>query len=136
MNRAAIEVLAGLLFGVGLLLSGMTNPGTVLAFLDVTGAWDPSLALVMVGAIGVHGTYWLGFGQDGPRRPADRRVVLGSALFGIGWGLGGYCPGPAVVALGGASGQALAFVLAMLAGMAAHRRWAPETSVVCGDDAD
>jgi len=120
--------LAGLVFGLGLILSGMASPAKVLGFLDLAGAWDPSLALVMVGAIGVG---LVAFAVAGRRRatllggemvlPAarhiDRRLVGGSLLFGIGWGVAGFCPGPALVALGLGLPKALVFVLAMLAGM-------------------
>jgi uncharacterized membrane protein YedE/YeeE len=124
--------LSGLTFGLGLIVSGMTNPAKVQGFLDLAGAWDPSLALVMVGAIGVA---MLGFARERHEHPStplgecgvanppqgiDRRLVLGSLTFGVGWGLAGYCPGPALVALGAMSSQALVFVLAMLAGMAIY----------------
>jgi uncharacterized membrane protein YedE/YeeE len=122
------EFLAGLLFGIGLLLSGMTDPGKVIGFLDLSGAWDPSLALVMGGAVLVgigafalakrRRTAWLG---DPMRLPSsgtiDRRLIGGSLLFGIGWGLAGFCPGPALVSLGSGQIKAAVFVLAMLAGM-------------------
>jgi uncharacterized membrane protein YedE/YeeE len=121
--------LAGLLFGSGLVLSGMTNPAKVLAFLDVTGQWDPSLAFVMLGAILVAA---VGFRFAGARaRPLfgasvhlpgakriDARLVAGSAVFGIGWGLVGYCPGPALAALAVGGRPTLIFVAAMVAGMA------------------
>jgi uncharacterized membrane protein YedE/YeeE len=120
---------AGLLFGAGLVVSGMANPAKVLGFLDLFGAWDPSLALVMAGAVGVG---LVGF-ASAPRQarsalglpmrlPAqagiDRRLVLGAAVFGVGWGLAGFCPGPALVALTTGSPKAILFVGAMLAGMA------------------
>lgn len=126
-----IEFAIGLLFGLGLILAGMTDPGKVLAFLDLAGAWDPSLAFVMGGAIAVGAvafavarrrtTAVLGGAMQLPaRRDIDRPLVVGSLVFGIGWGLAGFCPGPAVVALGAGHWQALVFVLAMLAGMALH----------------
>jgi uncharacterized membrane protein YedE/YeeE len=120
--------LAGLVFGVGLLVSGMTRPEKVLGFLDVFGRWDASLMFVMLGAIGVHALgYRWALRRSRPlyasafalprKRAIDARLLGGAALFGLGWGLGGYCPGPSVVALpGGGSGVAL-FVLAMLAGL-------------------
>jgi uncharacterized membrane protein YedE/YeeE len=122
------EFLIGLLFGIGLLLSGMTDPGKVIGILDLSGAWDPSLALVMGGAVLVgigafalakrRRTAWLG---DPMRLPSsgtiDRRLIGGSLLFGIGWGLAGFCPGPALVSLGSGQIKAAVFVLAMLAGM-------------------
>ncbi len=125
-------LLAGLMFGLGLLLSGMASPAKVLGFLDLAGAWDPSLALVMLGAIGVGlpAFQWLikrqtpagaplnGCGVDLPTPTAiDRRLVCGSLAFGVGWGLVGFCPGPALVALGSGAGQAVIFVAAMAAGM-------------------
>jgi len=130
MNRM-MEFLIGLLFGVGLLLSGMTDPGKVRAFLDVAGEWDPSLAFVMAGAIGVgvfgfamarrRSTSVLGAEMRLPDRDSiDARLLVGSAVFGVGWGLAGFCPGPAVVATGAGYSQALLFTLAMLAGMAVH----------------
>jgi len=119
---------AGLIFGIGLIVSGMANPAKVLGFLDVTGNWDPSLALVMVGAIGV-GVVAFAIARRRPqsllqapmRLPTatdlDARLVLGSLAFGVGWGLVGFCPGPAVVALGTGLPKPIAFVIAMLAGM-------------------
>jgi uncharacterized protein len=130
MSRAS-PFLAGLLFGLGLCLSGMTDPQKVLGFLDLAGAWDPSLALVMVGAIAVA---FIAFRVASQRaasfsgRPfqlptsqaIDARLVGGSALFGIGWGLAGLCPGPAIVNLGYLNQRAALFVLAMAGGMALH----------------
>ncbi len=134
----------GLTFGVGLLLAGMTDPGKVLAFLDLVGPWDPSLAFVMGGAIGVA---FLAF-RHAVRRPRallgaamqlptlraiTPRLVLGSLTFGIGWGLAGYCPAPAIVNLGVGQPQAVVFTLAMLAGMAlfdALERIAPQRWIV------
>jgi uncharacterized membrane protein YedE/YeeE len=119
---------AGLVFGIGLILSGMTDPGKVIGFLDLAGRWDPSLAFVMAGAIAVgfvaftlagrRGRTFLGGEMRLPtRRDIDARLVAGSAVFGIGWGLAGFCPGPALVALGAGIDQAALFVGAMLAGM-------------------
>ncbi|KAA0206690.1 MAG: hypothetical protein EDM71_09035 [Proteobacteria bacterium] len=127
--RLAAALLAGLLFGLGLLLSGMANPAKVLAFLDVTGAWDPSLAFVMAGAVAaaLPAFAWArrrtqaltGVPLALPTaRAIDQRLVLGSLVFGVGWGLAGFCPGPAVVAIGLAPGAAAPFIAAMLAGMA------------------
>jgi hypothetical protein len=120
--------IAGLLFGFGLLLAGMANPAKVLAFLDLTGAWDPSLALVMVGAIAVaigpltwarqQSSSLLGRPMQIPiKRELDPRLIGGSLLFGIGWGIAGICPGPAVVILLTGKWQAIVFMVAMLAGM-------------------
>ena len=122
------SLLAGLVFGLGLLVSGMADPAKVLGFLDLAGRWDPSLALVMAGAIAVglggfalarrRQTAWLGGPMEWPQAThIDRRLVGGSLLFGVGWGLAGICPGPALVALGAGYSQALVFVAAMLAGM-------------------
>ncbi len=124
------SLLAGLVFGLGLIVSGMANPAKVLGFLDLTGAWDPSLALVMAGAIGVsffaflfakkRSHSLLGADMKLPTgRSIDRRLVVGSTLFGIGWGVAGLCPGPGLVALGIGEVKALIFVAAMLAGMVA-----------------
>jgi uncharacterized membrane protein YedE/YeeE len=123
--------LTGLLFGLGLVVSGMSDPFKVIGFLDVAGPWDPSLAFVMAGAVLVGLIAYRIAGRraaavlGGPMRlPAatvvDRRLVLGSLVFGIGWGLAGFCPGPALVALGAGYGKAAAFVGAMLAGMALY----------------
>ncbi|MGZ5178970.1 MAG: DUF6691 family protein [Ramlibacter sp.] len=121
---------AGLVFGLGLLVSGMANPAKVLGFLDVAGRWDPSLALVMGGAVLVgllafrlantRNVSLLGLPMRLPldRRTVDRRLVVGGLVFGVGWGLAGFCPGPALVALGTGNPKAVVFVAAMLAGMA------------------
>ncbi|MBM4228502.1 MAG: hypothetical protein FJ164_12275 [Gammaproteobacteria bacterium] len=121
----------GLLFGCGLILAGMTNPAKVIAFLDLAGRWDPSLALVMGGAMAVASAAFalaktrarsiLGFPMQFPTlKTIDRKLVLGSVAFGIGWGLGGLCPGPAIVALASGRQEVFVFVVAMLAGMAIH----------------
>ncbi|MCE4555352.1 DUF6691 family protein [Roseateles cellulosilyticus] len=121
-------LLAGLVFGLGLILSGMASPAKVMGFLDLAGAWDPSLALVMVGAIAIglvafalarrRKATLLGATLQLPTATAiDRRLVVGSLLFGVGWGLAGFCPGPALVALGMGELKAVVFVAAMLAGM-------------------
>jgi uncharacterized membrane protein YedE/YeeE len=132
MKTLIFALLSGLIFGLGLLISGMANPAKVLGFLDLAGAWDPSLALVMAGAIGV-GLPAFAWGKRRTRafdgqpmqipssRKIDRRLLLGSLLFGIGWGVAGFCPGPAVVALGAAVPKAVLFVLAMLVGMAFYQ---------------
>lgn len=120
--------LAGLIFGIGLLISGMTNPAKVIGFLDLAGHWDPSLAFVMAGAIAVAAVGFkfartrirslLGLPMNLPTaRHIDRRLVVGSLLFGIGWGLAGVCPGPALVLLGSGIGKGAVFVIAMLVGM-------------------
>ncbi|MFM0327774.1 DUF6691 family protein [Caballeronia glebae] len=122
-------LLAGLLFGIGLMVSGMANPAKVLGFLDIAGRWDPSLALVIVGAIAVGSpAFFVAKRRDSSLlgRPMQLPVstaitsglILGSAVFGIGWGVAGLCPGPALVALGAGYPKAFGFVAAMIAGMA------------------
>jgi uncharacterized membrane protein YedE/YeeE len=119
----------GLIFGIGLIVSGMTDPSKIIGFLDVTGSWDPSLAFVMGGAVAIGfiafrfarrcKSAFLGGAIELPTgRRIDRRLVIGSLAFGIGWGIAGYCPGPAVVSIGMAQGKAIVFALAMVAGMA------------------
>ena len=128
MTTVFTSLLAGLVFGLGLIVSGMANPAKVLGFLDLAGAWDPSLAFVMAGAIAVAAfafaaakkrtVSFLGAAMKLPAsRDIDRRLVIGSVLFGIGWGVAGFCPGPGLVALGMGEIKALVFVGAMLAGM-------------------
>ncbi|CAG9233902.1 GENE II AND X PROTEINS [Paraburkholderia sabiae] len=125
-----VALLSGLLFGVGLMVSGMANPAKVLGFLDLAGRWDPSLAFVMVGAIAIGSVAFLlarrraksllGLPMQLPASTAvTARLVLGSAAFGVGWGIAGFCPGPALVALGAGSLKGWVFVAAMLGGMAA-----------------
>ncbi|GKS87538.1 YeeE/YedE family protein [Acidovorax sp. SUPP1855] len=132
-----IAFAAGLVFGLGLLVSGMADPAKVLGFLDIAGSWDPSLALVMAGAVGValvaftmarrRGTTLRGTPLQWPAaHGTDARLVGGSALFGIGWGLAGICPGPALVLLGMGVPDGVWFVAALLAGMAVFEgieRW-------------
>jgi uncharacterized membrane protein YedE/YeeE len=124
--------LSGATFALGLGISGMTRPGKVLAFLDVRGAWDPSLAFVMLGAIATHALLLRPIlAGRAPllaprfalptRRDVDSRLVGGEALFGIGWGLAGFCPGPAVTSLAGGRAEPLLFVAAMVAGMGLYR---------------
>ena len=127
MNRIVIAAIAGALFGLGLAVSGMTNPDKVLNFLDIAGHWDPSLALVMGGAllVSVPGFAWLrrrgrGFGGVGlpapPSPRVDARLLAGSLLFGVGWGIAGYCPGPALANLAHFTWEPVVFVAALLAG--------------------
>jgi uncharacterized protein len=137
MNRIS-EFAIGLLFGWGLLISGMTDPGKVIGFLDLAGTWDPSLAFVMGGGIlvGLIGftvakkrtRSILGSAMHLPTsRYIDRRLVLGSLTFGAGWGLAGFCPGPGIVAMGAGESKAALFVVAMIAGMLVFEvldRWA------------
>jgi len=131
--NAVFALTAGIVFGIGLIAAGMTDPVKVKGFLDLAGAWDPSLALVMGGAIGV-GVFafaaarrrthaWAGERMELPAsNTVDWRLLLGGVLFGIGWGIGGFCPGPALVAASSGAVPGLAFVAAMLAGMVAHDR--------------
>ena len=125
-SMAVVALVAGSLFGAGLVVSGMTLPEKVRGFLDFTGAWDPTLGFVMVGAIGVHFfAYRLIRGRSAPvlaesfqvpaRRDVDGKLLLGAAVFGLGWGLGGYCPGPAVARVTTGAPSGLAFLGAMLA---------------------
>jgi len=132
MNKHRItEFLVGLLFGLGLIISGMTDPGKIIGFLDLFGAWDPSLAFVMGGAVLVglfafgaakkRTTALLGGTLQLPEpRGIDRRLIAGSVVFGMGWGLAGFCPGPALVSLGTGNAKAIVLVLAMFAGMGAY----------------
>ena len=138
MQHRLSEFLVGLLFGLGLLLSGMTDPGKVLGFLDLFGNWDPSLALVMGGAIGV-GVFAFTFAKKRTvsflggvmRMPTssqiDRRLIVGALLFGAGWGLAGFCPGPALVSLAAGQPKAAVFVAFRVVGMiifeVIDRRW-------------
>ena len=128
---AFVSLLAGLAFGVGLVMAGMANPAKVLGFLDLAGRWDPSLIFVMAGGISVAACgFWvarrrtaslLGFEMSLPSAGrVDPALIGGGAAFGIGWGLAGICPGPALVLLGAGSAKALIFFVAMLCGMAIH----------------
>lgn len=124
------SLLAGLVFGLGLIVSGMADPAKVLGFLDLVGAWDPSLVFVMAGAIAV-GVLAFAIARKRPvsllgaamklptSRDIDGRLVIGSVVFGVGWGIAGFCPGPGLVALGMGEVKALVFVVAMLLGMGA-----------------
>jgi uncharacterized protein len=125
-------LLCGALFGLGLVVSDMANPARVLAFLDITGNWDASLAFVMVGALVPSTLAYLWVRRRGapvldtelhipPRGRIDRRLVIGAALFGVGWGLVGICPGPAIALITTAEPTILLFIAAMLGGMALHR---------------
>ena len=132
--RDLIALCSGLIFGLGLLASGMSDPAKVKGFLDLSGAWDPSLALVMAGAIAVAaGAFaaarrrshsWTGERMELPTSTTiDRRLIGGGVLFGMGWGIAGFCPGPALVAMSSGLGAALIFVVAMLVGMVVHDRF-------------
>jgi len=135
--RALFALLCGLLFGIGLTVSGMTNPAKVQNFLDIAGAWDPSLIFVMAGAslVALVGFRLAQKRQKplfAPRfylpaaRRIDARLIGGSALFGVGWGLSGFCPGPAIAGLAWGNPQTFLFAAAMVAGMALARRFTPE----------
>jgi hypothetical protein len=130
ISRLLLVLVGGALFGGGLAVSGMTDPSRVIGFLDIAGNWDPALALVMGGAVGTFGVgllvwrRWTNrkgwFGCELPSRdrsPIDRPLVIGSLIFGIGWGISGFCPGPAIANLGALRSEALAFVPAMAVGM-------------------
>jgi len=132
-SRISFAALAGMLFGLGLAISGMVNPAKVLGFLDVAGNWDPTLAFVMLGALGVTApAFYIILKRPAPwfaarfelstRKDIEPRLVSGAALFGIGWGLAGLCPGPAVTDLITINGSVALFVAAMLAGMLLHDR--------------
>ena len=128
MKFSLASLFAGLVFGLGLIVSGMANPEKVLGFLDIAGAWDPSLAFVMGGAIMVgvvafavarkRTLSFLGFHMKMPTsNHIDKRLILGGLMFGVGWGIAGFCPGPGLVALGAGETKAAVFVAAMVAGM-------------------
>jgi uncharacterized protein len=132
MRQDLLAGLAGLLFSIGLAVAGMTQPHKVIRFLDFFGDWDPSLAMVMVGAIGVNTVvYRLVIGRKEPyfggrfqlptRTDIDWRLVVGAVLFGVGWGIAGLCPGPAVASLVGLGTPAVIFLAAMMAGMGIFR---------------
>lgn len=133
-KRNGVALLAGLLFALGLALSGMTQPSKVIGFLDVSGHWDPSLAFVMLGAISVHfvalrvakkrAAPLLAPTFELPARDhIDGKLVAGAALFGLGWGLSGYCPGPALVSVACGALPPITLCASMLAGMGLHEAW-------------
>ena len=135
---------AGALFGAGLLVSGMTQPARVIGFLDASPGWDPSLGFVMAGAVLVYAVLfrWIRRQRANPwfdsafrvdlRRDIDRSLVVGAAVFGIGWGLGGLCPGPSIVVAASGDLAGLAFVAAMLLGMQLHARRVRRPATGCG----
>lgn len=138
--RTLLSLVAGLLFGLGLAISRMIDPAKVLGFLDISGNWDPSLAFVMAGAVSVAAVgFQLGARRARPlldteflhstRTMVDRPLVIGAALFGIGWGLIGYCPGPAVASLLLGRRETWIFIAAMILGMAAHRLYERHVTV-------
>lgn len=137
MKAVLLALVAGLIFGAGLIVSGMTQPAKVVGFLDVLGGWDPSLAFVMLGAIAVHflayrlvprlpRPLWASRWGIPTRKDVDARLIVGAILFGAGWGLGGYCPGPALTSVASGTMSALLFTGSMLVGMWAYNLW--ETS--------
>ena len=132
MNRVLVSLLCGMIFGVGLIIAQMTNPAKVIGFLDISGQWDPSLAFVMAGAVAVFSIgYRLALRRHVPvfekrfivpeKTRLDKPLIIGSLIFGAGWGLAGFCPGPAIVSSGFGDPRVWAFVAAMLAGMALLR---------------
>ena len=132
MNKSVVSFAVGFIFALGLGLSGMTQPGKVLGFLDVLGNWDPSLLFVMASALAVHMTaYRLIRRRASPllaskfeiptSKVIDRKLALGAAIFGVGWGLAGYCPGPALVSVASGYEKPMVFVIAMAAGMLGYR---------------
>ncbi|HEX7045787.1 MAG TPA: DUF6691 family protein [Burkholderiales bacterium] len=148
MSRNIAALVAGLIFGFGLAVSRMVEPAKVIGFLDVAGRWDPSLLLVMAGAVGVmFVAYRLIVRRPKPLLAAqftlpskleiDRPLLLGAAIFGVGWGLAGYCPGPGIAALGLGTWEAPVFVAALAAGALAHRwlfeRAAPDTGAAASE---
>lgn len=134
MGRFLVPLLCGLIFGAGLAISGMVNPAKVLGFLDVTGQWDPSLLLVMGGGVAVFAAGFLLVKRSSrpllaakfeipTRRDIDPKLVIGAALFGIGWGLAGFCPGPALTSLAFGLTKVYVFATAMVAGSLAYGVW-------------
>lgn len=151
MKTGLVSFVAGIVFALGLGISGMTQPSKVIGFLDFAGAWDASLAFVMIGGIGV---YFVAFqmtrrmrtpilaGQFAipQRTDLDAPLILGAAIFGAGWGLGGFCPGPAITALASGALPVVAFVTSMAAGIYLHARWqsfsparAPRVAAIAAD---
>ena len=130
-GKLVLFFVAGGLFGTGLAVSGMTDPARVIGFLDLFGAWDPALLFVMAGAVGVYGLGMLTLRfqsrslnlPSAASSPIDRRLIIGSVIFGVGWGLGGFCPGPALANLGALRVEALLFVPAMAIGMFLAQRF-------------
>jgi uncharacterized protein len=140
VNQAIVAFFSGLVFGAGLIVSQMSNPAKVIGFLDITGSWDPSLAFVMAGALAVFGVaYRSSRAHSTPlvaprfvlaaRGGIDRQLVAGSLIFGVGWGLSGFCPGPAIVGSAFGDWRVWLFVCAMLGGMLLYRWWPGRRSV-------
>ena len=109
--------ISGSIFGIGLIISGMSNPQKVLSFLDIFGNWDPSLMFVMIGAISITGIYFTAIKKKSTKLSIDKKLVVVSSIFGIGWGLVGICPGPAIVVVGSANIKGIIFFIALLIGM-------------------
>jgi uncharacterized membrane protein YedE/YeeE len=132
VKRVIVAFVCGLVFGAGLIVSQMSNPAKVIGFLDITGKWDPSLALVMGGAVAVFGVFYrLALRQGTPllasrftvpeKDSLDAPLMVGALIFGVGWGLGGFCPGPAIVSAAFGDARVWAFVASMIAGMLVYR---------------
>ena len=115
--KKILYFISGSIFGVGLIVSGMSNPQKVLSFLDIFGNWDPSLMFVMVGAISITAIYFILIKNKSTKLHTDKKLIVGSSIFGIGWGLVGICPGPAIVVLGSATIKGIIFFIALLIGM-------------------
>jgi len=115
--KKILYFISGSIFGIGLIVSGMSNPQKVLSFLDIFGNWDPSLMFVMVGAISITAIYFILIKNKSTKLNTDKKLIIGSLIFGIGWGLVGICPGPAIVVLGSANIKGIIFVIALLIGM-------------------
>ena len=115
--KKILYFISGSIFGIGLIVSGMSNPQKVLSFLDIFGNWDPSLMFVMVGAISITAIYFIVTKNKSIKQNTDKKLLLGSSIFGIGWGLVGICPGPAIVVLGSANIKGVIFFIALLIGM-------------------
>ena len=115
--KKILYFISGSIFGIGLIVSGMSNPQKVLSFLDIFGNWDPSLMFVMIGAISITAIYFILIKNKSTKLSIDKKLIIGSLIFGIGWGLVGICPGPAIVVLGSANIKGIIFVIALLIGM-------------------
>ena len=115
--KKILYFISGSIFGIGLIVSGMSNPQKVLSFLDIFGKWDPSLMFVMVGAISITAIYFILIKNKSTKLNTDKKLIIGSLIFGTGWGLVGICPGPAIVVLGSANIKGIIFVIALLIGM-------------------
>lgn len=129
-----IALMCGLLFGLGLIISGMIEPEKVLGFLDFAGLWNPSLAFVMAGAVAVMAVaYGVAKHRNASAAKVDKNLIAGATIFGIGWGLAGICPGPAVVLLGTGSPKGAVFFLGLLGGMGLFEKWVKYRSLRLSD---